>query len=90
MQMSCGKEPPELSRVGLGIPTMRRTASSRPAFPFLGAALLLGIAAAVSALSFGAYLPAVFFAGLGLISLHLASPAPEPIRVAARGSRRSD
>lgn len=66
---------------------MRRSASSRPAFPFLGAALLLALAAAISAVSFGAYLPAVFLAALGLISFHLGTPAPEPIRIRARASR---
>ncbi len=67
---------------------MKRSAPSRPAFPFLGAALLLAIAAAVSALSFGAYLPAVFLAALGLISAHLGLPSPEPLPLRARGSRR--
>lgn len=87
MQTSFRAEPPELYRVGLGIPTMRRSASSRPAFPFLGAALLLAAAAAISAVSFGAYLPAVFLAALGLISAHLGMPSPELIRVEARASR---
>jgi len=67
---------------------MRRSNPARPAFPFLGAALLLGLAAAVSALSFGAYLPAVFCTSLGLISLSLGMPAPEPVRVHARRARR--
>ena len=81
-------EPPGIHRVRISIPTMRRSASSRPAFPFLGAALLLAIAAAVSAVSFGAYLPAVTLAALGLISVHLGMPTPEPIRArASRGPR---
>lgn len=67
---------------------MKRSASSRPSFPFLGAALLLAAAAAVAAVSFEAYLPAAFFTALGLISIHLGSPAPELARVHARGSRR--
>lgn len=67
---------------------MRRSASSRPVFPFLGAALLLAIAAAVCAVSFSAYLPAVFLAALGCMCVHLSLPTPEPIRVNARGSRR--
>lgn len=66
---------------------MSRSSSPRPAFPFFGAALLLAIAAAISAFSFSAYLPAVFCTALGLISLSLGMPTPEPIRVHARGSR---
>ena len=88
-QTRFGLEPPELSRVRVSIPTMRRSASSRPAFPFLGAALLLAVAAAVCAGAFAAYLPAVTLAALGLISAHLGMPAPEPIRVGARASRGS-
>ena len=87
MHMRSGAEHRELYRVGPSIPTMRRSVSSRPAFPFFGAALLLAIAAAVSALSFGAYLPAVFCTALGRISLSLGMPTPEPIRVHARSSR---
>ena len=68
---------------------MRRSAPARTAFPFLGIALLLSIAAAVSALSFEAYIPAVFLASLGLISAHLGLPSPEPVRVQARSSRGS-
>lgn len=65
---------------------MRRI-SSRPAFPFLGAALLLALAA-VCALRFAAYPAAVLFAALGLISFHLAKPAPEPVRIRAASARR--
>lgn len=70
---------------------MSRPSSSRPSFPFLGAALLLGISAAICAVSFGATLPAVVLTALGLISLSLGMPTPEPIRVqanTAHGSRR--
>ena len=66
---------------------MSRSAPSRPAFPFLGAALLLAVAAAVCAVSFDAFRAAVGLAALGLISVHLGLPAPEPIRVHARASR---
>lgn len=66
---------------------MRRSVTSRPTFPFFGAALLLAISAAISAFSFSAYLPAVFCTALGLISLSLGMPTPEPIRVHARSSR---
>jgi hypothetical protein len=66
---------------------MSRSASSRPAFPFLGAALLLAIVAAVCAVFFSAYLPAVFLASLGLISAHLGMPTTEPVRVQARAFR---
>jgi|GEM_PF-3905062 hypothetical protein len=69
---------------------MRRSASSRPAFPFLGAALLLAGAAAVCAVSFEAYLPATGLTALGLICVHLGLPVPAPIRVDASrpGARR--
>lgn len=87
MQMAREVEPPELSRVGPSIPTMSRPSASRPAFPFLGAALLLAVAAAVSAVSFAAYLPAVFLGALGVISAHLGMPTSEPVRVRARGPR---
>jgi hypothetical protein len=66
---------------------MKRSASPRPSFPFLGAALLLAAAATLSAVSFDAYLTAVVLAALGLISLHLGTPAPEPVRAHARSAR---
>jgi membrane protein implicated in regulation of membrane protease activity len=55
---------------------------------FAGAAALLLSIAALCAFPFGAYLAAVFFAALGLISLAFARPAPRPIPACARGSRR--
>ena len=66
---------------------MRRSASPRPAFPFLGLALILAVAAAVSGAFFKAELTAVFCAALALISFHLGTPAPTPARVHARGAR---
>lgn len=68
---------------------MSRSAPSRPAFPFLGAALLLAVTAAICAVSFAAYLPAAFLGALGVISAHLGMPAPELVRVHARASRGS-
>jgi pilus assembly protein TadC len=79
-------EPRKISGVALGIPTMRRSASDRPTFPFLGLALLLAVAAAVCGAFLKAELTAVFLAALALISFHLGTPAPRPIRIHARGN----
>lgn len=65
---------------------MKRTEQLRPTFPFLGLALLLGLAAAVSAAFFRAELSAVFLGALSLLSLHLGTPAPAPVRIRARAS----
>ena len=88
MQMTHGTEPRGIYRVGTSIPTMRRPVSSRPDFPFFGIALLLAVAAAVCALSFDAYRPAVFLTAVGLMCVHLGMPTPEPIPVRVRSSRR--
>ncbi len=68
---------------------MRNSANSRPTFPFLGLALLLGIAAAVSGAFFRAELTAVFLGALSLLSFHLGTPAPTPARVQARATGAS-
>jgi hypothetical protein len=68
---------------------MKRTEQHRPTFPFLGLALLLGLAAAVSAAFFRAELSAVFLGALSLLSLHLGTPAPTPARVQARATGAS-
>jgi GTP-binding protein len=58
-----------------------KPAASRPAFPCLGAALLLAVTATVCSVSFGAHLPTVFLVALGLIG------APRPARRRNRSAR---
>jgi hypothetical protein len=65
---------------------MKRSASHRSSFPFLGLALILAVAAAVSGAFFKSELTAVFLGALSLISFHLGTPTPTPIRIQARAS----
>lgn len=63
---------------------MSRSSSPRSSFPFLGLALILAVAAAVSGAFFKSELTAVFCGALALICFHLGTPAPKPARIHAR------